>query len=192
MQLDFLTPKEVRALGLRSYGRRVLIRRTARLVDPDKISLGDNVIIDDFSLLYGGSGIDLQGHNHIGAYGALFGRAGIVMEPFAGTAPRVSIFSESDDYSGRSLTNPTVSDAYKPGLHSEKVQIGRHVIIGANASVLPGCEIGEGCAIGAYSLVTADLEPWGIYAGVPAKRKAERDKALLELEARLDQEGQTT
>lgn len=182
VQIDFLTPREVRGLGLAGCGRHVLIRKTARLVDPEMITLGDNIVIDDFAIIYGGGGVTLEGHNHIGTYGALFGRAGIVMEAFSGTAPRVSIFSESDDYSGRSMTNPTVPDEFKPKFKLGKVRIGRHVIVGANSTILPSCTVAEGCAVGAYSLVTGALEPWGVYAGVPAKRVSERAKDVLDLE----------
>ena len=48
--------------------------------------------------------------------------------------------------------------------------------------ILPGVEIGEGSAIGAMSMCAKSLEPWGIYAGSPAKKIKERSKKLLELE----------
>jgi acetyltransferase-like isoleucine patch superfamily enzyme len=35
------------------------------------------------------------------------------------------------------------------------------------------------------SLITGDLEPWGVYVGIPAKRIKERKKDLLELEKQL-------
>jgi maltose O-acetyltransferase len=36
--------------------------------------------------------------------------------------------------------------------------------------VLPGVTIGAGCAVAAGAVVTADCEPDGLYAGVPARR----------------------
>lgn len=42
--------------------------------------------------------------------------------------------------------------------------------IGANVIIMPGVTIGDGCVIGAGTLVTKDCEPNGLYVGVPAKR----------------------
>jgi len=47
---------------------------------------------------------------------------------------------------------------------------------------MPGVNIGEGCSVGAMSLVNKSIEPWGIYFGVPARRIKERKKNILELE----------
>jgi acetyltransferase-like isoleucine patch superfamily enzyme len=44
------------------------------------------------------------------------------------------------------------------------------VWIGANVTILPGVKIGKCSVIGAGSVVTADVEPYSIYAGVPAKK----------------------
>ena len=41
--------------------------------------------------------------------------------------------------------------------------------IGANAIVLPGVRIGEGCVIAAGSVVVNDCEDNSLYAGVPAR-----------------------
>ena len=50
------------------------------------------------------------------------------------------------------------------------VKIGDGVWIGANATILPGVIVGDGCFIAAGALVTEDCEPDGFYAGVPARR----------------------
>lgn len=44
------------------------------------------------------------------------------------------------------------------------------VWIGANVTVLPGVTIGTCSIIGAGSVVTKDVEPYSIYAGIPAKK----------------------
>ncbi len=66
-----------------------------------------------------------------------------------------------------------------------QVLIGNDVWIGNGVRILGGTRIADGCAIGAGAVVTKDTEPYGIYAGVPAKliRKrfdAEEIRALLE------------
>jgi acetyltransferase-like isoleucine patch superfamily enzyme len=47
--------------------------------------------------------------------------------------------------------------------------VGNDVWIGANATILAGVNIGDGAIIGANSLVTADVAPYSIVAGTPAK-----------------------
>ena len=42
--------------------------------------------------------------------------------------------------------------------------------IGANATILPGVEIGENAVVGAGAVVTKDVEPGAIVAGNPAKK----------------------
>jgi galactoside O-acetyltransferase len=108
----------------------------------------------------------------------------VVLEDFSGLSQGVKIYTHSDDYSGESLTNPTVPRAFL-SLQGGAVSIGRHAIIGAGSVILPGADIGEGTAVGALSLVTKPLEPWGIYAGVPARRLKDRSRALLNRETEL-------
>ena len=50
------------------------------------------------------------------------------------------------------------------------IEVMDNVFIGYNATILPNVRIGENCIIGAGSIVTKDLEPNGVYAGIPAKK----------------------
>jgi dTDP-4-amino-4,6-dideoxy-D-glucose acyltransferase len=179
---SFYATHELAELGLAAFGSRVKISRWARLYRPEAIRLGDNVRIDDFAILSGGRAIMIGSHVHIGAYAALFGGAGITLEDFAGMSPRSTVFSESDDASGRSLTNPTILSKYKPTLIAAPVILRRHVGVGTNATILPGVEVGEGTAICAHSLVTNNCRSWSIYSGVPARRIKARSCELLDLE----------
>ena len=47
--------------------------------------------------------------------------------------------------------------------------IGNDVWIGYKAAILPGVTIGDGVIIGAYSVVTTDIEPYSIVGGNPAR-----------------------
>ena len=49
------------------------------------------------------------------------------------------------------------------------IKIGNDVVLGANVIVLPGVTIGDGAIVGAGSVVTQDVPPFAIFAGVPAK-----------------------
>jgi putative colanic acid biosynthesis acetyltransferase WcaF len=58
--------------------------------------------------------------------------------------------------------------------------IGAYSWICARASVGPGVNVGEGAVLGLGSVATRDLEPWGVYAGVPAVKVKERKRTLTE------------
>ncbi len=47
--------------------------------------------------------------------------------------------------------------------------LGRRSFIGANAVIMPGVKIGDGAVVGAGAVVTKDVAPGTIVAGVPAK-----------------------
>jgi len=55
------------------------------------------------------------------------------------------------------------------GTHSQTVRIGNDVWLGAHAVVLPGVTIGDGAIVGAGAVVTRDVPPRTIVAGVPAR-----------------------
>ncbi|WP_251546783.1 2,3,4,5-tetrahydropyridine-2,6-dicarboxylate N-acetyltransferase [Limosilactobacillus caecicola] len=52
---------------------------------------------------------------------------------------------------------------------AEPVRVDDNVLIGANAVVLEGVHIGEGAVVAAGAVVTHDVEPHTVVAGVPAK-----------------------
>ena len=60
--------------------------------------------------------------------------------------------------------------ALPPARPHVRPRIGKYAVVGANAVVLPGVTLGEGCTVGALSLVNRDCEPWTIYAARPLVR----------------------
>ncbi len=56
--------------------------------------------------------------------------------------------------------------------------MGAYAWICARASVSPGVNVGEGAVLGLGSVATRDLEPWGVYAGVPAVKVKERKRTV--------------
>ncbi|MEM2146820.1 MAG: CatB-related O-acetyltransferase [Candidatus Jordarchaeaceae archaeon] len=49
------------------------------------------------------------------------------------------------------------------------VYIGNDVVLGAYSIILPGVKVGDGAIVGAGAVVTRDVPPYAIVAGVPAK-----------------------
>ena len=177
------TEEKLAGEGFRSLGRNVRIARNCTIIGAENIAIGDNVRIDGYcTLVAAGSGrIDLGSYIHIGGYCALLAGAGITMEDFSGLSWGVQIYTKSDDFSGRYMTNPTVPAKYT-GVKGGPVVFKRHSIVGAASVILPKVVLGEGTAVGAQSLVSKSLDAWGIYSGIPAKRIKERSRKLLELE----------
>lgn len=172
----------IEKMGFASVGRNVMISERASFYRCAQISIGDDVRIDDFCVLSAGDGgIDIGSHVHLAVYSSLIGKGRITLSDFCNISSRVSIYSSSDDYSGATMTNPTVPERYKNVTHAD-VFIGRHVIVGSGSVVLPGVRLGEGVAVGALSLVRESCAEFGIYAGSPAKYLRPRSRHLLELE----------
>lgn len=179
--MAFLKDTQLKEMGFKKLGKNVKISDKASLYNCDQLSIGDNSRIDDFCVISGK--VTLGRNVHIAIFSNVAGgESGVTMEDFSGLAYGCQVFTQSDDYSGKTLTNPTVPSAYKTETKSP-INIGRHVIIGTNSIVLPGIDLAEGCSVGAMSMVTKSTEPWGIYFGIPAKRIKNRNRDLLDLEA---------
>ena len=79
---SFYSEKELKQLGLKSFGKNVKISRHACFYGTGNISMGDNVRIDDFCIL--SCYIELGNNIHIAAFTALYGgENGIFIDDFA-------------------------------------------------------------------------------------------------------------
>jgi acetyltransferase-like isoleucine patch superfamily enzyme len=178
--MAFYTREALKSIGFRSLGYNVLISDKASIYNADQIDIGDNSRIDDFCVLSGK--IRIGRNVHIAVFcNVAGGEKGVVLEDFSGLAYACQVFSQSDDYSGQTLTNPTVPDEFKKETKAPVI-IGRHSIVGASSLILPGVTLAEGTAVGAMTMVTKDTESWSVYFGAPAKKIKDRQKDLLQLE----------
>lgn len=183
--MAMLSRNAIEQIGFASFGQNVQISDRATFYGAARIALGDNVRIDDFCVLSAGmGGIELGKYVHIAVSSTLIGAGKITLSDFSNVSSRVSIYSSSDDYSGATMTNPTVPQEYTGVTHAD-VFLGKHAIIGSGSVILPGVTLEDGVAIGALSLVTKNCEAFGIYAGIPVRRVKERKRDLIELEHRL-------
>ena len=185
--MAWLSVQQIRVMGFASYGKNVLLSDKASYYNCKNIRLGDNVRVDDFCVLSSGvGGIDIGNYIHIAVFSSLIGAGNITLNDFCNISSRVSIYSSNDDYSGVSMTNPTVPLGFT-NVHHANVKVGRHVIVGSGSIILPGVSIEEGVVIGALSLVKKDCTAFGIYAGIPANHIGERKGDLLEVERRFNE-----
>jgi galactoside O-acetyltransferase len=178
--MGYLSKRELSKLDFISLGNRVLISERASLHKAELMSIGDNSRIDDFCTVSGN--VHIGRNVHISVHCSITASSEwAIFEDFSGLAMGCHVFTSSDDYSGKSMTNPTVPIQFKDINHGS-VSLGRHVIVGASSVVFPGVNIADGCSVGSLSMVTKSTDPWGVYAGVPAIRVRERSKDLLLLE----------
>ena len=178
--MGYLSKRELSKLNFLSLGNGVLISELASLHKTELMAIGDNSRVDDFCAVSGN--VHIGRNVHISVHCSITASSEwAIFEDFSGLAMGCHVFTSSDDYSGASMTNPTVPIEYRKPKHGA-VRIGRHVIVGATSVVFPGVIIADGCSIGAFSMVNKSTDPWGVYAGVPAKRVRERSMDLLLLE----------
>ncbi|MEP0773316.1 MAG: acyltransferase [Acidobacteriota bacterium] len=173
------------SLPFKRRGEDVIVWPLAKIIAPQVIELGNSVIIDDFVFFAGGQGAVIGDFVHIACHTSVTGGGAFVMEDFAGLSGGVRIYTGNEDYTGGSLTNPTVPAPFRQPIRSWVI-LRRHAIVGANAVILPGVEIGEGAVVGANALVRSSCEPWTIYVGSPAQPVKSRPRdTILRLEAQL-------
>lgn len=179
--MGYLTQDALEAMGFAQLGKNVKISEKASIYEPEKMEIGDYSRIDDFCVV---SGRVVMGRNvYVGPFTLIAGGLpGITLQDFTTLAYHVQVFSQSDDYSGLTMTNPTVPAKYKSEI-KKPVFIGRHSIVGSGGIVGPGVSLAEGTSIGAGAVILSSTEPWTIYVGTPARKLRERARDLLQLEA---------
>lgn len=181
----YYTSDELRDFGFAHVGENVAIAKNCTIIGLPNIWLGEGTRIDAFCSIIATGPLVFDGRNHIGGHCHLVTRGGLTVGTYSGFSQGVKIYTASDDYSGRSMAGPCVPEEFT-NYSVAAIDVGKHVIVGAGSVVLPGAHLGEGVTVGAMSLVTKPLDPWGVYFGTPAKRLKDRRRDLLALEAQLD------
>ena len=92
------------------------------------------------------------------------GYGGLTFGDGANMGPYCMLHSANHNFDdpSRSVTEQGWQDA-------GPMEIGRNAWVGMGSIVLPGVRIGEGCVVGAGSVVTRDLEEFTVAVGNPAK-----------------------
>lgn len=129
--------------------------------------------ISDASVIYSGCEVRspkrvvIQAHSSVGHRVVLDGRGGLSIGEYVNISTEAMLWTAQHDH--RSLTFDTVL---------REIRIEKYAWIGPRAIVLPGVTIAEGCVIAAGAVLTGDTAPYGIYAGVPARRIGDRVKGV--------------
>jgi acetyltransferase-like isoleucine patch superfamily enzyme len=139
-----------------------------------KLSLGacgDNVRIAYDIDFKGEKNIFIGSDSQIGPHSLFWTtRARIIIGNKVLMGPSITIITgdHRTDVVGKHIID--VSDDEKLPIHDADVIIQDGVWISANVTILKGVTIGEGAVIAAGAVVTKNVEPYTIYAGVPARK----------------------
>lgn len=178
--MAYYSDADLRSMGFKFLGKNVKISDKASIYNFEQIEINDNSRIDDYCVISGR--VVIGKFCHITPMCLIAGGIpGVYLQDFSTLAYGVKVFSQSDDYSGATMVNSLVSKKFKKEVY-ERVEIGRHVIVGASSVIFPGVVVAEGCSVGAMTLVNKSTDPWGIYVGNPARRIKNRKQDLLSLE----------
>ena len=145
-------------------GRHSVVHRSVRMDTPPyrKFSLGKYSVVESFSCINNAVGDVIIGdYPRLGLHNTIIGP--------------VTIGSHVNLAQGITVTalNHNFSDEEKrideQGISTIPVTIGDDIWIGANAVILPGVNIGNHSVVAAGAVVTKDVPPHSLVAGVPAK-----------------------
>jgi galactoside O-acetyltransferase len=131
---------------------------------PETFEIGAGVFIGAQAFIQGRfDGTCIIGDNVWIGPQAYFDARDIVIEDYVGWGPGAKVLGSA--HTGFPVDIPIVST----DLVIEPVRIGAWADIGTSATILPGVTIGKGAMVGAGAVVIADVDPFAVVAGVPAR-----------------------
>ena len=145
-------------------GRHAVIHRSARMDTPPyrKFSLGDYSVIESFSCINNAVGDVIIGdHTRIGLHNTIIGPVTIGSHVNLAQGITVTALNHNFEDSDKRID--------EQGVSTTPVIIEDDIWIGANAVILPGVTIGNHSVVAAGAVVTKNVPPHSLVAGVPAR-----------------------
>jgi len=151
---------------LGAVGQNVVFEEGVLVFHPATVFIGDNVYVGHRAILKGhhGGRMEIGSDTWIGQECFFHSAGGIAIGRCVGVGPGVKILTSSHRDMGRG--GPPLLDS---PVDTAPVVIEDECDIGIGAIVLPGVRIGRGTQVGAGAVVAADLPPFSVAAGVPAR-----------------------
>ncbi len=162
--VDALMRKAIWQAAMRRCGGGLNIGSGAGFKHPETFEIGNGVFIGAQAYVQGRyDGTCVIGDNvWIGPQAFLDARD-LVIEECVGWGPGAKLLGSS--HTAVPIDVPII----RTDLEIKPVRVGAWADIGTNATILPGVTIGKGAIVGAGAVVVADVAPFSVVAGVPAK-----------------------
>ena len=145
-------------------GRHSKIYHSVRMDTPPyrKFSLGDYSVVESFSCINNAVGdVVIGDHTRIGLHNTVIGP--VTIGSHVNLAQGITITALNHNFEDKSQR---IDDQ---GVSTDPVIVGDDIWIGANAVILPGVSIGHHSVVAAGAVVTKDVPPHSLVAGLPAK-----------------------
>lgn len=156
-----------------SIGENVIIENGALVLEAKHISIGSNVYIGHYAILrgYDRNEMVIGDDTWIGQFCYINSAGGVYIGSRVGIGPGVKIMSSRHGEEGRDVPVMLCD------LEFAKVVVEHDCDIGMGAIILPGVTVGRGSQVGAGAVVTKDVQPYAVVAGVPAHKIRERPES---------------
>ena len=145
-----LLPNAVIKSSFGKHGKKISLGKKCTFVGIKNIDVGNKVAIGDYAYF-------------------VTTRAKIIIKDNVVFGPKVTIITGNHRINIKGKPMIDVTDNEKEGTEDKDVVLMGDNWIGTNVTILKGVTVGEGAVIGAGSVVTKDVPPFAIAAGVPAK-----------------------
>lgn len=133
------------------------------------VVIGANSRIDSFVKLEGGEGLVIGDHVHIASFAHVnVGGGKTVLEDGSAIASHCVIVSGGNAVEGVSCS--AAAPIEQQVLHSRVTRVCKNACLYAGVILTAGVTVGEGARVAAGSVVTKDVPPFEVWAGVPAKK----------------------
>ncbi len=162
--LEVLVRRAIWRALARSFGCSVTIGAGVGFKHPETFEIGDGVFIGSQSYIQG----RFDGRCHIGDHvwigpQSYFDARDLVLDDHVGWGPGARVLGSA--HTGIPVDVPVI----ETDLIIKPVHVEAWADIGTNAVLLPGVTVGRGSIVGAGAVVTEDVPPFAIVAGVPAR-----------------------
>lgn len=159
-----------RPQDLASVGADCVFETGVLVFHPENIHLGENVYVGHQTILkgYHKNEMHIGDQTWIGQQCFFHSAGGIRIGARVGIGPGVKILTSTHSEAGRGT--PIL---FAP-VEFAAVTIEDDADIGIGATIMPGVSIGKGAQVAAGAVVTRDVAPYAVVAGVPAKVLRER------------------
>lgn len=145
-------------------GRHAIIHHSVRMDTPPyrKFWLGDYSVVESFACINNAVGDVIIGdHTRIGLHNTIIGPVTIGSHVNLAQGITITALNHYFDDSEKRID--------QQGISTKEVVLEDDIWVGANAVILPGVTIGKHAVVAAGAIVTKDVPPHSLVAGVPAK-----------------------